>query len=620
MSATAAPRLSTDTRPIDRVVGRARRRIRLQRALEVGTTALLPVGALGLVVVLLFKLGFVDEQALVLAAAAGAASVLLAALVAAWWRLPDVVAARAIDARADLADRLGTAQDFEHVAEPTPFMEAAIRDAARVARGLRVGRHLPLRRPKDLGAACLMLLAVALLFLLRFPMAGDGAGLVRALPPMPPPPPMVPPFQAALAQKKVEESRKEADRLKDEQAKKVLGKLDELWKGIHNRQFDKRELWRRLAALQKQAAGGKLSEEDKAELGRMKKMGDSLGKSDVTKRLSDALKKGDLDEAQRALRELARKLSDNKLTKKERKELEKALKKAAEKTQKQLTQMKRKLEKLQKQMQKRKLEKLAKNKKERQLEKLKKEMDKLASQLSTQLSQELMDALKKMKKYENPDAGRSLEKAAQRMKEMMKKIRRLQLLSKTRDHIKEMKDLLRRGNQKGRDDQMKDFFARAGDGQGDDITLKLPGEGDQEGQGDQPGGKQLKPKGGGTCQKCGGGHPTGQHGSGQGQKGDGQGKGQGPGIGTGSDHKLGAATDLKDARYRDLQLKGKKGRGEQTSEVFMGAATKGFSRVGYKKVYNRYKEAVEEALEKNKGIPPGQKRIVEKYFEMIRPR
>ena len=52
----------------------------------------------------------------------------------------------------------------------------------------------------------------------------------------------------------------------------------------------------------------------------------------------------------------------------------------------------------------------------------------------------------------------------------------------------------------------------------------------------------------------------------------------------------------------------------------MGAATKGFSRVGYKQVYNRYKEAVEEALEKNKGIPPGQKRIVEKYFEMIRPR
>jgi hypothetical protein len=604
---------------VGRVIGRARRRIRLQRAIEGATLGLLAAALASLVMVLLFKLRVVDEAALVAFGVGAAGAVVLGALVGALLKVPVIAAARALDARADLADRLGSAWDFGHSAERTPFMEAAIRDASRAASGLRVGTFLHLRAPSHLRAVILLLCALGLLTVLRIPIDEDSIAAVAPRPP-PPPPPLVPPFQAALAQKKVEESQKEAKRLEDRKTQKILQKLERLWQDIASRKFDRRALWRRIAALQR-PDGAKLSEDEKAELGRLKKTGEAMKTAAIGRRLGDALGRQDLEEAQRALRDLARRLQDKRLSKKERSELERALKRATEKTRKELSSMRRKLEQLKKQLAKRKLETLAKNKKQRELERLSKELEKLQSMLSTKLSQELMDALRKMKKYEDADAGRSLEKAAERMKQLMKRLRQLRLAARTKDHIREMKELLRRGNQGQRDDQLRDFTLRAGNGQGEDITLLLPGQGKEgEGQGDQgDDGRSLKRPG--TCGKCGGGHPTKEHGQAgkQGQQG-GPSDGQGPGIGTGSNMKLGQATDLKDARYKDEQLRGKKGRGESTSEIFMGAATKGFSRVGYKNVYLRYKEAVEEALEKNKGIPHGYKRIVEKYFEMIQPR
>lgn len=582
--------------------------------METATLAIIPVATLLLVVVLLFKLRVLDEDALLYAAMGAGALVLIAFCAGLWWSIPTVLAARALDAKAGLADRLGSAWDFEHlpVAERTPFMEAAIRDAARSAEALRVRRFIRFTRPQDLPLAAVMILAVGALLLLRFPPPIDELALRLPPRPPPPPPPMVAPFQALLAQQKVEESRKEAEKLGDPEAKKVLQKLDDLWKGISARKFDKRELWRRIAALQKQK-DGELSEEDKAELGKLRKQGQALAKTGITQKLGQALQKGDLQKAQEALRELSKRLKDKSLTKKERSELEKALKQAAKQTKKELENLRRKLEKLQKQQQKRSLQKLSKEKNQRELQRLSKELEKLQNQLANQLSQELLDALKKMKKYEDGDAGQSLEKGAEKLREMMKRLRKLQLQSKTQDHIREMKELLRRGNQQKRDQQMQDFMVRAGNGQGD-LTLPLPGDGEgQQGQG----GRQLKPKPGGGNQ------PGDGQGQGKqlGQKGGqgGEGKGQGPGIGTGQGDREGKSTEI-DAKYVDVQLKGKKGRGESTSEVFMGAAQKGFSRTAYKNVYQKYKEVVEEAMEKNKAIPPGQKRLVEKYFEMIRPK
>jgi hypothetical protein len=582
-------------RTIDGTIARARWRLRLQRAVERTATALVPASALALVFLLVYKRDLIEVGVLWVGIAAAGAIAVAGLLLGLLSPVPDVAAARAVDARADLADRLGSAWDFARAPERTPFMEAAIRDAARHAGGLRVGRLLKLTRPRDLPMAVALLAAVGLA--LAIPRtAAELPDLERIEPPKPPS--MVPPFQAALAREKLEETRREAEKAREPEARKVLSQIDKLWKGIAERQFDKRELWRRIAALQNRTLQG-LSAEDKAEMGRLRKMGEEMASASVTKELAGALKRSDLARAQEALRELSRRLKDRLLTRKQRRELEKALKQAARKTRRELESLRRKLDQLRKDLRKRELQRLTREKKQRELERLSREMDKLQSMLTTQLSQELLDALRQMKRYSDADAGRSLERAGQKLEELMKRIRRLQLLTRAQDHIREMKELLRRGDQGSRDDQLREFHLRAGNGQGD-LTLLLP-----------LGGNGQKP---GNCSQCGGNHPTREHGPTGGER-----DRPGPGIGTGTDMRLGKPTEI-DAKYRESRLTGKKGRGESTSEIFYGAATKGFSRVGYKNVYLRYREVVEEALEKNKAIPHGYKRLVEKYFEMIRPR
>src|SRR5262249_45492921 len=161
----------------------------------------------------------------------------------------------------------------------------------------------------DLLMAAGMSLAVLILFLLRFPVAAVELPIADRLTPGPPKAPMVPAFQALLAREKVEESKKEAERARDPEAKKVLGSIAKLWKQIQERTIDKRDLWKKIAALQQQKFSG-LNAEDKDELGRLKKLGQQMEKSKVAERLSQALQKGDLAKAQEALRELARRLQD----------------------------------------------------------------------------------------------------------------------------------------------------------------------------------------------------------------------------------------------------------------------------------------------------------------------
>jgi hypothetical protein len=588
---------------IGRTIARAQRRIRWQRGFENGTTAVIPGAALALVALLLWKLGLVPAAVLT-AGLAVAAAVVAGGLLLGFLRpVPKVWAARALDARADLADRIGSAWDFGQATERSPFMEAAIRDAASRARTLRIGRLFRLNAPRDWPVALLLIFALGALVALRFPPPGGHPVLPR---PPPPPPPLVPAFQAALAQQKLEETRKEAEHARDSESRKLVGQLEALWKKIQERTIDKRSLWQRLAALQKQRQAG-LSEGDQAELGRLRKMGEALAKADLTKELGDALKQADLARAQEALRELARKLKREELGLKQREQLAKALKAAAQKRERELQSRRRELDQLRKHLQKRKLEKLTREGKERELERLSRELEKMRSMLTAQLSEELMEALRQLRKQSRgeakqsqSDAGKSLERAAERLEELLKRLKRMQLMARSQDHIREMKELLRRGPQKDRDDQLRDFMMRAGNGKGD-LTLLLPG-GEKEG----------------SCSRCGGKHSTNQHGQG--------GLDRSPsnqpssGIGRGTDFRLGNPTDIKDAKYQESQLAGKKGRGESTSEIFQGAAVRGFSRVGYRNVYQKYREVVEEALEKNKGIPHGYKRIVEKYFEMIRPK
>jgi hypothetical protein len=157
--------------PLRRPIAAVTRRIRVQRALDVA--APLALGALGVGAALVIG---VKAHALAAADALpwglGVALVpLVGALTAAARRVPALQAARQIDRSHELHDRVASAVSFAALptASRTPFMEAAIADAASRADALVPTKALPLRAPRHGVAVAGLALAVVGLSLLELP-------------------------------------------------------------------------------------------------------------------------------------------------------------------------------------------------------------------------------------------------------------------------------------------------------------------------------------------------------------------------------------------------------------------------------------------------------------------
>jgi hypothetical protein len=146
-----------DTARIHSLVAKARRRLRLQSALDVAVLALIPASALAAVTIFLIRSETIEEQAGLLFLVGSGALVLVAGM-AGWLRsFPISVVATRIDRASDLSDRLATACDFEDQLrrgydgpeETRQLMEAAIADAVAAAPGARVKAATPYRWPRD---------------------------------------------------------------------------------------------------------------------------------------------------------------------------------------------------------------------------------------------------------------------------------------------------------------------------------------------------------------------------------------------------------------------------------------------------------------------------------------
>jgi hypothetical protein len=116
--------------------------------------------------------------------------------------------------------------------------------------------------------------------------------------------------------------------------------------------------------------------------------------------------------------------------------------------------------------------------------------------------------------------------------------------------------------------------------------------------------------------------PGGQ-GQGQGKPGDQPGSGAGQGgqqYGAGHDPNLqGEQSELR-GNTKDVSAAGvDSGEGSASSEVIYGAAERGFTGRGYRKVYTDYKTVAEQAIEQDE-IPSGYRFYVQRYFQLIRPR
>jgi len=185
-----------DTSAIERLIRRARFRIRTQWALEGATTSSILAAAAALATIFAMRLDAVGHGAGIALLVASGAIVALGAAISAARRIDDEVVARRIDRASGLSDRLSTAIAFRRVMagaprgagapggddETTELMIAAIKDGVRAAPRADVIAATPLRAPRDLRPAAAFLAISALAAGLVIPRPDHTPRLFHAVP------------------------------------------------------------------------------------------------------------------------------------------------------------------------------------------------------------------------------------------------------------------------------------------------------------------------------------------------------------------------------------------------------------------------------------------------------
>jgi hypothetical protein len=100
--------------------------------------------------------------------------------------------------------------------------------------------------------------------------------------------------------------------------------------------------------------------------------------------------------------------------------------------------------------------------------------------------------------------------------------------------------------------------------------------------------------------------------------------GSGAGVGAGRAGEAGAGEGAERELARGPsgekhEVRVPAGPGPSRSEVIEGGARRGFADPGYRRVYREYEAAIEEALDATE-VPPGRRRLVRRYFDLIHPR
>ncbi|MCP4447268.1 MAG: hypothetical protein GY811_18255 [Myxococcales bacterium] len=161
-----------DTSSIHRVIGTARRRLKMQAAMEWATLASIATSAIVMGVVVAARLGWVAEGNALVAIISAACLIPLAALLGASRPFTDNFVATKIDRSSELSDRLASACAFENKlrnaksdsvdADTKVMMHLAMLDAAKHVEKARPKLATPFRRPRE-GRAALAFAAVAIL-------------------------------------------------------------------------------------------------------------------------------------------------------------------------------------------------------------------------------------------------------------------------------------------------------------------------------------------------------------------------------------------------------------------------------------------------------------------------
>jgi len=534
--------------------------------------------------------------------------------------------ALALDRHHQSADRITSALEFAELTpeQRSPWMEAAIGDALRAVEAPSAARAVPLRLPRASWVSAGLALLVVIIG--RLPQRTE---------PVPAPLPSPHPIDAVQVSEDdlalLRESARELDSGRNNpELAAAVARFNQLVEQLAEQQLDRRQLFQRLADIERSL--GSPSEADAALEAGLRDIAGELDKSPLSRPVAEALKQRRLPDAEQALRELAKRLTDKeKLPPAELERLRKALDAAAAQSSgriQRLEEARQKLESEQRRLlQKKKaagetsdaLPEAAKEQK-RQLERLERERT-AAEQAQKELSQLDKDLAKAAQELmrELGQSAESLRSGAEDVNRMAQKQMSDREKQELKQRLEELKELLRQGGP-GREEHMRRLRqfaerARGKPGQGGEGNNPQPGKG---GPGGKEGELTLGPDGQPIPLPGQGSSPgAGKPGGGQGQS---KGQSASQEWGSGSDPKVqGAATEL-DGKTEDVSAAAvDTGQGAASSEVVFGAAERGFTGSRYQKVYTQYRTVAEDVLQ-GENIPAGYEFYVRRYFQLIRPR
>jgi chemotaxis protein histidine kinase CheA len=590
--------------------------------------------AAGLIVLWLWRMEILSTGGARAAAIAVAAAVAAAAALGAMHRFPTAILASRLDRASGLADRLGTAVDFaarlgkppQLHAETVALMRAAVADGVRAAPRANVRAAAAFRWPRDLRALAAFGVVGGLVCLLRF--GPEPRPVLRAaLPPAssgaPEQADTLDPDDIQYQREIVADMHRVAAETGDKSLEEMAKKLDVLLDKAEKGEVSKLEMLAEMDALERSYQEGAAADADTM-MSQLKEQGKELAKKEPTKKLGEALEKGDLDTARKEMEKLADQMEKGALKPEEQKQLADALEKAAEKqkdmskkqdakedqsAQKQIDKQKDEVRRLENKLQndpkneelkrtlskeQRELEKLEREQKQKQQERPERRLDRL-----TRNMEKAAESLKqKNQEQQRQESSQSMRKAADETRKAQEQMRQQQNQKKMKSKLADLKDAIRRAKPRpggkggkamargdGRSERIKEWERRAGGQKGDAESWRPGGNAAEKmpwlGKGDQPqSSKQW-----------------------------------------GDEHDPNVTADptkLGDAKFKEDQLEGLKGKGPSRRATILTSAKKGFASVSYSKVYADYQKVIEQVMNQEK-VPPGYRYYIKRYFQRIRP-
>lgn len=385
-----------------------------------------------------------------------------------------------VDRRFHLKERLSSAISLPPENSNDDVSQALIQDATRRAETIEVAEKFELR-PRLSSLLPLIPMAIITILLLLVP---DAQKPVVAASPE-----KLDKEKARLKveafKKKLEQTRKQIDAkgLKDasEDVKAIAKKLDKL----NSSNFEnKKEALVKINDIKREI------EKRQKSIGDSKKFRENLNKlkeagKGEAKKVSEALADGKFADADKAIKQLAKKLKEGKLSKAEAKKIAKDLKALAEQMKKAAEQRQQKMDELQKQIDKAVQEgNLDQAAKLQQKLDQQKQNDNQQNQMN-KLAQQLKKAAEQMKQGEGGDPQKlqeALEKAAEELEKMGGDLQDLEQQMQDMEALEDLEDMMDELKQPG-DGEGDQGGQGQGNGRGDGEEGNAKGEGNGKGKG-----------------------------------------------------------------------------------------------------------------------------------------